>query len=42
MKAAARMLEIASAHPREALQDVIGLSVACALVFIGFAATSVV
>lgn len=40
MKTAARMIEIASRHPRESLEDVIGLAAICVLVFAGFAVTA--
>ena len=41
MKTAARMFELASANPTEAIEDVLGLVAICVLVFVGFAATAI-
>lgn len=41
MKIAARMIELASRRPTEALEDVVGLAAICVLIFAGFAATAV-
>ncbi len=42
MKIAARMIEVATSRPAEAVEDVIGLAVICVLVFAGFAVTATV
>lgn len=40
MRTASRLFELASARPREALADVLGLVAICAMVFGGFVATA--
>jgi hypothetical protein len=40
VKTAIRMIEVAAEQPKEALTDVLGLAALCAIMFIGFAATS--
>ncbi|MFV0473826.1 MAG: hypothetical protein ACK5MQ_06405 [Pikeienuella sp.] len=40
MRFAARFYQLAAARPVEALNDVLGLAAICAMVFAGFAATS--
>ena len=40
MKIAVRLIETATADPRAALEDALGLAALCALLGLGFAATS--
>ena len=40
MKTAGRIFKLAANRPAEALEDVLGLSAMCVLVFIGFVATN--
>ncbi|WP_340108972.1 hypothetical protein [Pikeienuella sp. HZG-20] len=40
MRTASRLIELAAARPREALADIFGLAVICAMVFAGFAITA--